>query len=133
MPLKVTLTPTQLKARKVVEPDWHAATIKDITRQKNKAGDSYNYVVDLVGLEGEAQDVPFKTWISEKDNAIGQLAEIAWAAGLISQEERDSADNTGVTFDVEEAIGNRVEIKTALDEFNGQPTNRVVGFRPPRG
>lgn len=72
MPL-LTITPQEIKRRKIVKAGWYHLKCTDVRYEKSKDKESYNHIFDLVGLEDDAKDVPFMVFVPEKypDMAIG--------------------------------------------------------------
>jgi hypothetical protein len=72
MPL-LTITPEEIKRRKIVKLGWYHMRCKDVRFEKSRDKDSYNHIFDFVGIEGDAKDVPFMVFVPEKypDMGIG--------------------------------------------------------------
>lgn len=123
MPLKIDVSPVELKRAKIVSPDWYGCKIENIVREMNKDKTAYNYVFTYVGLNGEAKDCTFKEWVSEK--SMGRIGEIAKAMRF------DFDEDTGIQgLDLEDWIGGNIDILVKTGDFNGQPKNEVAGHRP---
>lgn len=122
MPI-VTFTAEDVKRGKIVIPQWYLMTIKSVTRELSKDKSSHNWIVDLVGNSGEATDVPFRRYYSEK--ALGMMIPLVVSVGGTVNEE------TGGSFNSEAMQGKQVEafVKNELDD-KGKLRNSIEDFRP---
>jgi hypothetical protein len=120
--LKFQVTPQDVKRSKSVRPGWYLAKVTKVELADAKDGQSKNIVLDLEGLEGEANGVPFKTWVSEK--APGLAVPIIKAfGGQVSEE-------SGAEFDFESCLHQQVRIEIITDTYQGRKTNKINDWAP---
>lgn len=120
--MRFQVTPQDVKRSKNVRPGWYLAKVTKVNLEDAKDGQSKNIVIDLEGLEGDAQGVPFKTWVSEK--APGLAVPIIKAfGGQVSEE-------TGADFDFDTIVGAQVRIEIITDKYQGRPTNKINDWAP---
>ncbi len=69
----LSITPTEIKRRKIIKQGWYHLKCKDVRFEKSKDKESYNHIFDFLGLEGESKEVPFMIFVPEKypDMGIG--------------------------------------------------------------
>lgn len=70
MPL-LTITPEEIKRRKIVKAGWYHLRCKDVRFEKSRDKEAYNHIFDFVGLEGDAKDVPFMVFVPERYPEMG--------------------------------------------------------------
>lgn len=122
MGMRFQVTPQDVKRSKTVRPGWYLATVTKVALEDSKDGQSKNIVIDLLGNEGDAEGVPFKTWVSEK--APGLAVPIIKAfGGQVSEE-------AGADFDFESIRGKSVRIEIVTDKYQGRPTNKINDWAP---
>lgn len=120
--LRFQVSPQDVKRSKIVRPGYYLAKVTKVELADAKDGQSKNIVIDLEGQEGEALNVPFKTWVSEK--APGLAVPIIKAfGGQVSEAE-------GADFDFEAIVGQMVRIEIITDKYQGRPTNKINDWAP---
>lgn len=120
MALKLNLTREDILQGKVVPPGWYLCNIKDVTQEKAKSSDSWNYVLYFSIADGPHKDVPLKFWISEKaPGVVAPLIEIFTGKEM----------QAGVDYDLESMKGKQIRVNVKNDEYNGRLTNKVDGFK----
>jgi hypothetical protein len=70
----LTITPAEIKRRKIIKPGWYHFKITEYALDRSKSDNTaFNHVFDGTGLEGDAKEVPIKVFFPEKypDMAIG--------------------------------------------------------------
>jgi hypothetical protein len=122
---RFNITPKDVKRSKIVKPGWYNALVEDVKEEAAKSGDSNNVVVDMVGQEGDATNVPFRVWFSEK--APGMAIPFIKACGGKIDEDK------GGDFEFSAAKGKRVKIKVSTGEYKGKPQNQIDDYAPVMG
>lgn len=131
MPIRHTITGKDVKATKIVKPGTYHFRIISVKNELASDKESENTVVDVEGLEGDANGVPVKSWFTEK-NVFAQHVSFTKACGAKVDEE------TGVDpeFDWEAQVGKVVRGKLVTNrgkDGNGQPRNAIEEWYPPIG
>jgi len=130
MAIRLNITPTDVKAQKLVRPGWYNVKVVEVKEELAKDKESTNIVVDIVGLEGDADGVPVKNWFSEKFPQ-GGISFVKACGGQVSEE-------TGVdpSFDWERQVGKTVKAHIVTNRGkDGQqpPRNSVDEWAPSAG
>jgi len=122
MPFRFQVSPQDVKRSKSVRPGWYEAEVTGVKVEDAKDGQSKNIVIDLLGKEGDAMNVPFRTWVSEK--APGLAVPIIKAfGGTVSEDE-------GADFDFETIKGMMVRVEIITEKYQGRPQNKINDWAP---
>jgi hypothetical protein len=120
--MRFQVTPQDVKRSKTVRPGWYLAQVTKVALEDAKDGQSKNIVIDLEGKEGDANGVPFRTWVSEK--APGLAVPIIKAfGGQVSEE-------SGADFDFDSILNQMVKVEIITDKYQGRPTNKINDWVP---
>lgn len=120
--MRFQVTPQDVKRSKTVRPGWYVCQVTKVALEDAKDGQSKNIVIDLEGKEGDANGVPFRTWVSEK--APGLAVPIIKAfGGQVSEE-------TGADFDFDSIMNQMVRVEIITDKYQGRPTNKINDWAP---
>ena len=120
--MRFQVTPQDVKRSKTVRPGWYIAQVTRVALEDAKDGQSKNIVIDFEGKEGDANGVPFRTWVSEK--APGLAVPIIKAfGGQVSEEQ-------GADFDFDTILNQMVKIEIITDKYQGKPTNKINDYAP---
>ena len=122
MTLKLTITPKDVKAGKVLTPGPYVFEITSLITKPSKEDKSTNYVIDFTGVEGEAKDVVIKKYINEK--FLAPFVPIFEALGSKVSEEEES------NFDLEALVGQKLRGFVSNGIYNGRPNNQLDSFAP---
>lgn len=122
---KFHITPKDMKRSKIVKPGWYTAIIEEVKEEAAKGGDSNNVVVDFLGQEADALNVPFRVWFSEKAPGIA-VPFIKALGGKIDEEK-------GGDFEFTLAKGKKIKIKVSTGEYLGKPKNQIDDYAPSMG
>lgn len=120
--MRFQISPQDVKRSKVVRPGWYLAKVTKVALEDAKDGQSKNIVIDLEGLEGDSQGVPFRTWVSEK--APGLAVPIVKAFG------GSVSEDSGADFDFDTILAQQVRIEIITDKYQGRPTNKINDWAP---
>lgn len=122
--MRLNVTPQDMKASKIVKPGWHILEITENVTKPNKEGDAMNVEFSFVGAEGDAKDVPFKYWLSEK--APGFSIQLLTALGFkLSETEANTIDIKDGQFK-----GRKVKAKIEIGMYNNRKQNQISEFAP---
>jgi len=122
--LKLQITPQDAKAAKILKPGPYRFKIDKVYGKLSKdkgEGKSMNYWFELVGLEGEAKDVPIRCIFNEK--FITPIIPLLQALGQEVSEE----DLTNV--DLEAAQGQEVIGFVETQLYNSKPQNNITSWK----
>lgn len=122
---KLNIGVRDMKAGKIVSPGWKTLEISDYIEELNKSKDAQNHVFDFTGVDGDAKDVPFKIWISEKAPAILGVP-LLKALGVPVNEE----EGINIDFQKENLVGKKVKALVQTGTYNNRPKNEIVDFAP---
>jgi len=123
MSLKLTLTPADVKAVKVLTPGPYTFEIRAVYTKVSKSEDkSTNYVLEFIGVDGEAKDVLIKKYINEK--FLAPFVPIFEALGHTVSEDEES------NFDIEALVGQKVRGFVSNGMYNNRPNNQLDSFAP---
>jgi hypothetical protein len=64
--LGLQITAKDVKASKIVRPGWYATKVTELRNETASDKESENLVVEIEGMEGDAQGVPGRALFSEK-------------------------------------------------------------------
>jgi hypothetical protein len=127
MAIKMNITPKDVKAQKIVRPGWYPAEITDVRQELASDKESQNTRVDVIGLEGDAKDVPIPTWFSEKFTASA-IPFVKATGGRVDEEEGIDPD-----YDFELQKGKRVMVHIVTSRGktgNDKPRNQIDDWAP---
>jgi hypothetical protein len=130
MPIRMNITPKDVKAQKIVRPGWYASEIKEVSQGISADKESTNTRVDIEGLDGDAAGVPVPTWFSEKFPQ-GAIAFVKATGGRVTEEEGIDPE-----YDFEAQVGKKVmaHIVTSRGKSgNDKPRNQVDDWAPMAG
>lgn len=120
---KVQFTDSDVRSGYLIEsPNWILYRVKSCTEKTSKAGDSTNYFLVVVGIEGEMKDVEVVKMYNSK--LIKLSNRFFMAAGgeemLVAGKDYDFNDYTDVIL----------EGYTERGEQDGNPINLIKDWRP---
>jgi len=122
MGLRFQVSASDVKRSKLIKPGWYLFSVVDVRVEKAKDGQSNNIVIDLVGKEGDAKDVPVRTWISEKAPGLAVPAIKAFGG--------DVSEETGADFDFEGIRGMDARLLIETGEYEGRKNNSIKDWAP---
>jgi len=122
---KLFISPRDMKMGKIVKPGWHVVEITNYVEEPNKNQDANNHVFDFVGVSADAENVPFKIWISEKAPAILGVP-LAKALGQVINED----EGLTLEFVKENLVGKKVKANVVTGSYNNRPKNEITDFAP---
>jgi hypothetical protein len=67
----LTITPSEIKRRKIIKLGWYHIKCTDVRFEKSKDKDAYNHIFDFIGLENESKEVPLMLFVPEKYPDMG--------------------------------------------------------------
>ncbi len=129
MPIRMNITPNDVKAQKLVRSGWYNARITDVTQKVAADKQSNNTIIEVIGLDGDAKDVPIPTWFNEKF-AQGAIPFVKATGGRVTEEEGVDPD-----YDFEAQIGKTVMIHVVTSRGktgNEKPRNQIDDWAPPQ-
>lgn len=127
MAIRMNITPTDVKATKIVKPQWYQMKIVEVKEELAKDKESTNVVIALIGQEGDANGVPFKSWISEKFPG-GGIAFVRATGGRVTEDE-----GIDPNYDFKAQEGKTVLAKVTTSrgkDGTGKPMNSIEDFAP---
>lgn len=127
MPIRMNITPKDVKAQKIVRPGWYPVEIKEVKQELAADKESQNTRVDVEGLDGDAAGVPVPTWFSEKFTQ-GAIPFVKATGGRVTEEEGVDPD-----YDFEAQVGKRVmaHIVTSRGKTGqDKPRNQIDDWAP---
>ena len=127
MPIRMNITPKDVKAQKIVRPGWYPAEIKEVKSEVASDKESMNTRVDVEGLEGDAMGVPVPTWFSEKF-VQGAIPFVKATGGRVTEEEGVDPD-----YDFEAQVGKKVMVHIVTSRGksgNDKPRNQIDDWAP---
>lgn len=127
MAIRLSITPEDVRAEKLVRPGWYPVEIKEVKEAMAKDQVSSNIVVDVEGLEGDAKQVPIKNFFSEKFPQGGIAFARACGAKITEEEGIDP------NFDWELQKGRKVKAHIVTNKGkSGQdkPRNAIDDWAP---
>ena len=127
MPL-LNITVDEVKRRKIVSVGWYHMRVEDYKFEKSKDGESFNHTYHLKGLEGEAKDVPFMFWISEKAPGMG----LDFVAAYLKRKPSDFEEEGLRDFDPSAPKGAILYVYNEPGEIKGTMRNQLKDFAPPK-
>lgn len=123
--MKIDLTPSDVKADKILEPGWYKFQLEHTEDKLSNAGDGSTVAhMKWLGIEGAAEGVPVRLYLSEKSKSLQKALVEALSGSKVSEE-------TGITTEItnDNARGRTVEafIKNGL--YEGRTQNVINDFR----
>lgn len=122
--MKIELTPSDVKAEKILEPGWYKFQLEHTEDKASSSGDG-SMVAHMrwLGLSGAAEGVPVRCYLSEKSKSL--------VKSLIEALQGTKVGEEGIVTEVtnENARGRTVEafIKNGL--YEGRTQNVINDFR----
>lgn len=128
--MKITLTPEDIVKGEPFQPGWYKVEIVAGFAKPSKDSQSVNYV-----FEYKLENDPMNRVIGEPGNgsfsskAITMIKPFLAALGGVSLAEFiEKTKATGVTFDIEECIGKKLQIKIENELYEGRMKSKVKDF-----
>jgi len=116
------LTKSDLKQGKIVRPGKYRGKITEIQTKPAKTDGSTNYIIVVVGQEGEAKDVRFQDLYSEK--FLGRMRPLLEALGCQLPEEDD------FQLDLDSLVNRDIGLSIDNELFEKRLRNRIQGYYP---
>lgn len=127
MPIRMNITPNDVKAQKIVRTGWYNARIEGVKQEVASDKVSNNVRVDVVGLDGDCTSVPIPTWFNEKFTQ-GAISFVRATGGRVTEE-----DGVDPDYDFEAQIGKTVMIHVVTSRGktgNDKPRNQIDDWAP---
>jgi len=127
---KLSITPEDLKRTLICDANWYPVKVMEVVKERNKAGDSDNIVVDLVieSSGNEEKDkfegVTLRHWFTEKRPEFASGYIIA-CGGSIDPE-------VGGEFEFDGTVGRQIEAYVKSRTYENRLQNVIVDFRSPQ-
>ena len=133
MALRLTITSKDVKAEKLVKPGWYATQIQKTAQEMAKDKESFNFVIDVVGMEEDAKGVPVKCFFSEK--FIQNINPLVRATGPLQGIKEPLNEETGLDpkYDLEKTENNVVYAQWVTDkgkDGQGKARNQIADWAP---
>jgi hypothetical protein len=125
MPI-IKITAADLKKTQNLEPGWYGASIVRVGDLKTSSkGDSINCPITFLieGTEGKELEVSFNSKL------IGLIKPLIEAASNGSKK-LQLKEGEEMTFNTDELVGKKVDVKVIVDVYNGVPINKIDGYLP---
>jgi hypothetical protein len=125
MPI-IKITAADLKKTQNLEPGWRSAVIVRVGDLKTSSkGDSINCPVTFLieGTDGKELEVSFNSKL------IGLIKPLIEAASNGTQK-LQLKEGEEMTFNTDELVGKKVDVKIITDVYNGVPINKIDGYLP---
>jgi hypothetical protein len=127
MPIRMNITPNDVKAQKLVRSGWYNAKITDVKQELAADKQAYNTRIDVIGIDGDCAGVPIPTWFSEKF-AQGAIPFVKATGGRVTEDEGIDPE-----YDFEAQIGKTVMVHVVTSRGktgNDKPRNQIDDWAP---
>lgn len=123
----------EVLAEKLVKPGWYPTFIEAIDKQTAKDKESENFIIDVIGKEGDSNGVPCKCFFSEK--FIQNINPFIRATGPLQGIPNPLSEESGLdkAYDLEKAQKCVVLAKWATNrgkDGQDKPRNSIEDWAP---
>lgn len=122
--MKIDLTPSDVKAEKILEPGWYKFQLEHTEDKASSSGDGSMVAhMKWLGISGAAEGVPVRLYLSEKSKSLVKALVEALTGEKVGAE--------GITTEVtnDNARGKTVEAYIKNGLYEGRTQNVINDFR----
>ena len=126
MPLIIHTSKSDLMKGQIITPGWKECSVENAYAKQSKDGASVNYWITLAFV-GDPDGRTLEHNFNSKALGISLQNFLAACAGKTVVEFMASLPKD-VDFDLEQAIGKKLMVKTKNEIYEGRPTNKIEDF-----